>query len=255
MAANPSPTPTQTTDWSKCALSQLASKEQLTCPTDTGYKTTAENILHFHDLYCMPVQVDVSRLDQGNGIESTFKEHKTKWHKSCYLKFTTNKLERAKERKRKSTEEVTTSKRIFKRSSTGEADVSVESKSPVCFFCSKPETRSEKLPEVSTFQVDFRVRKCAHELRDENLLTKLCAGTDIIALEAKYHARCLTNLYNKARLMVAQEPGTSSDQTRKGITLAELIPYIEERMRALRCSDLLILPNCTPKDWISLVWI
>ena len=191
----------------------------------------------------MPVQIDVTRLDHGNGVESTFKEQNAKWHKSCYLKFGKSKLERAKERKRKSNEEATNSKWIFTRSSTGEAHtyIPVDSKSPVCFFCSKPET-NEKLHEVSTFQVDFRVRKCAHELQDEDLLAKLSAG-DLIALEAKYHTRCLTNLYNRARGMVPQEPGTSSDQTCKGIALAELISYIEERrqdedIKVFRLADL-----------------
>ena len=180
--ASPSPSDTLTTDWSKCVLCQVDSKEQLTCPTDAGYKTIAENILQFNELHCMPVQIDVTRLDHGNGVESTFKEQNAKWHKSCYLKFGKSKLERAKERKRKSNEEATTSKQIFTRSSTGEAHtyIPVDSKSPVCFFCSKPET-NEKLHEVSTFQVDFRVRKCAHELQDEDLLAKLSAG-DLIAL-------------------------------------------------------------------------
>ena len=85
--ASPSPSDTLTTDWSKCGLCQVDSKEQLTCPTDAGYKTIAENILQFNELHCMPVQIDVTRLDHGNGVESTFKEQNAKWHKSCYLKF------------------------------------------------------------------------------------------------------------------------------------------------------------------------
>ena len=230
--ASPSPTTTQSTDWLKCVLCQVDSKEPLTCPTDTGYNTTAENIDQFNELQCMPVQIDVTRLDHGHGVECTFKEQNAKWHESCYLKFGKSKLERAKERKQKSAEEPTTSKRIFTSSSTGggESDTSthVGSETPVCFFCSKPETAKEKLHEVCTFQLDYRVRKCAQEIQDEALLVKLSTG-DLIALEAKYHARCLTNLYNRARGKVPQIPCITSDQTCKGTALAELISYIEER--------------------------
>ena len=47
------------------------------------------------------------------------------------------------------------------------------------------------------------MRKYAHDLQDENL-AKLSAG-DLIAQEAKYHAKCLTNLYNRASAKVSQD--------------------------------------------------
>ena len=182
----------------------------------------------------MPVQIDISRLNSsGNGIEATFQAQNAKWHKSCGLNFSSSKLDRAKNRKRKSDgfdDGATTSKWIFTRSSAGEANahMPVDSTDPVCFFCSKPETKAEKLHEVSTFQVDFRVRKCAEKLQDNNLLAKLASGPDLIALEAKYHAGCLTTLYNKAG-RIPQDPDASSEQMCKGVALAELISYIEEK--------------------------
>ena len=231
--ASPSSTPTQTTNWSKCALCQEDGREKLTSPTAASYKTIAQNISQFTELNCMPVQIDISRLNSGNGVEATFKEQNAKWHKSCSLKFSTSKLDRAKKRKQKSDvfdDGATTSKRVFTRSSIGEADthMRVDSTSPVCFFCSKPETKTDKLHDVSTFQVDFRVRKCALKLQDENLLAKLAAGPDLIALEAKYHAGCLATLYNKT-VRIPHDPETSSEQMCKGVALAELISYIEEK--------------------------
>ena len=47
----------------------------------------------------MSVQINVTHLDHGNGVESTFKEQNAKWHKSCYLKFGKSKLEHAKKQK------------------------------------------------------------------------------------------------------------------------------------------------------------
>ena len=71
----------------KCIICQLDTKEPLTCPTDAGYKTIAENIIQFNELHCMPGQIDITQMDHGNGIESAFKEQNAKWHKTCYLKF------------------------------------------------------------------------------------------------------------------------------------------------------------------------
>ena len=42
------------------------------------------------------------------------------------------------------------------------------------------------------------MRECAFLLKDNNLIAKLSAG-DLIAIEAKYHAKCLVGLYNRAR--------------------------------------------------------
>ena len=78
---------------------------------------------------------------------------------------------------------------------------------------------------VSTFELDFRVRQCALKLQDKPLLAKLSAG-DLIAQEAKYHTQCLASLYNKARDTKLQEPNV--DDVNHGIAFAELVSYIEE---------------------------
>ena len=56
----------------------------------------------------------------------------------------------------------------------------------------------DTLHNVSTFDLDVRVRQCALKLQDKPLLAKVSAG-DLIVQEAKYHAQCLASLYNKAR--------------------------------------------------------
>ena len=153
--ASASSSTVEATDWTKCVLCQLDNKEPLISPTDTGQETIASNIIQFNDLDSMPLKINLARLDNGNGIQSTFTEENAKWHKSCYLKFGRTKLERA-NRKRKSEEDGTMSKRIFTCSSSGETDtdVPVDSNSPLCFFCSKLETK-QKLHEVCTFQLDY----------------------------------------------------------------------------------------------------
>lgn len=48
-------------------------------------------IKKFHDLGCFPININLSRPDEGNGIERTFQENDAKWHKSCYTLFNTTK--------------------------------------------------------------------------------------------------------------------------------------------------------------------
>ena len=89
------------------------------------------------------------------------------------------------------------------------------------------------------------MRICAHDLQDENLLAKLSAR-DLIAQEAKYLAQSLTNLYNRAHAKVSQDQDASDDQISKGIALAGLISYIEEKkqdedVKLFRLADLVKL--------------
>ena len=43
--------------------------------------------------------IDLQRLDEGSGIESTLRENKALWHKSCYSKFSASQVRRAEKRK------------------------------------------------------------------------------------------------------------------------------------------------------------
>ncbi len=82
---------------------------------------------------------------------------------------------------------------------------SVELDEDRCFFCDEPAS-SACLHNTSTYDIDRKVRKCALELEDSLLLSKLAPG-DMIALEAKYHGRCLVGLYNRARKARAMHGG------------------------------------------------
>ena len=99
----------------------------------------------------------------------------------------------------------------------------------LCFFCGEeggPGT--DGLHEVTTFQVDQCVRKCAKLTGDNFLLAKLSLG-DMVALEAKYHTECLLALYKCARKVQAvQQQISSKDDVVSGIVFAELVMYIEE---------------------------
>ena len=91
--------PCKYTDWSECVLYQEVTEEPLQSPentlrvdTEAGYHTLAKKILRFNEINCLPIQIDIAKLDEGNGIAATFITRKAKWHKSCYNKFNNLKL-------------------------------------------------------------------------------------------------------------------------------------------------------------------
>ena len=113
----------------------------------------------------------------------------------------------------------TTCKRSRSRSTNIQRDL--------CFFCEQPPGNSG-LHEAATFQVDKWVQTCAEILEDTELLAKLSIG-DMVALDAKYHAKCLVGLYNRARKAKAKGyMSTGEKEVVSRLAFAELVMYIEE---------------------------
>ena len=166
--------------------------------------------------------IDLECLDEESGIEATLMTHKAMWHKSCCSKFNTTKLQRAE--KRKSSIEDTKHDNVAVRKFPCHS-VSHDIAKDTCFFCAESASAAESLREAATLRLDYRVRKCANNLQDENLIAKLSAG-DMIALEAKYHPRCLISLYNRAAALQAEDQHSKTDKLKHGIVLAELLDIL-----------------------------
>ena len=81
--------------------------------------------------------------------------------------------------------------------------------------------------EASTHQLDMKVRRCALQLEDRELLAKLSA-LDMIALEAKYHLNCLATLYNKARQTTEKQEKEENYSHLHGIAFAEHVAHMED---------------------------
>ena len=174
-----------TTNWNYCVLCQEDTGEMLKCPANSvrgtegaGYKTLAENLAAFDAINCLPGTIKMSRLDEGEDIEETFRLHKAKWHDSCRLQYNKTKLWRAEKRKRphKDDPEHDRGTRKFTHLSREHGD---QHSTEMCFFCDKPAV-GDGLCNASTFELDIRVRQCALKLQDKPLLAKLSAG-DLIA--------------------------------------------------------------------------
>ena len=59
----------------------------------------AENLVAFDKIGCLPRSLQLSLLDEGQGIQATFRLHSAKWHDSCRAKYNKTKLQRAEKRK------------------------------------------------------------------------------------------------------------------------------------------------------------
>ena len=128
------------------------------------------------------------------------------YHQSCQLKFNNTKYVRAEKRSRVPKADVPVLP-ACKHSRSQSTEVCVTKN--VCFFCGEASGNSG-MYEAATFQIDKRVRSCAVQLEDTELLAKLSTG-DMVTLEAKYHSKCLVGLYNRARMIKSE--GGNIDET------------------------------------------
>jgi len=220
------------TNWKQCIICQEHTGEALTCPSKSkrkdvgsGYRSLAEQLVEFNELGELPLQLE--RLDEGDGIEAAMVANNAQYHQSCKLKYNNTKLQRAQKRALASDTDsadhdlYTECKRRRSRNSE------VSSQEVRCFFCGQS-SGTIGLHEAATFQIDERVRACAVLLGDTELLAKLSPG-DMVALDAKYHTKCLVGLYNRARKAKADGlKGTDQKEMFSGIVFAELVMYIEE---------------------------
>ena len=95
----------------------------------------------------------------------------------------------------------------------------------VCLLCGE----TGDLHAVMTLEVDEKVQKMATDLQDSTLLKHL-AGGDMIAIEAKYHKKCMTNLTSRHRAFLCQSQDCQSgeeDEKNEGIAFVEFISFME----------------------------
>uniref|UniRef100_UPI00358E7FAB uncharacterized protein isoform X1 n=2 Tax=Myxine glutinosa TaxID=7769 RepID=UPI00358E7FAB len=214
--------PPPSTNWDICVLCQVVTDESLQCPlrstkqpVGSGYASLAEDLLRFQTLQHMPMDLNLERLDDGDGIESTLNAHK-----KCRLKFNKKAFDEQR-RGELTTGQQPSASTVHTRS----AHSHPQSTEPTCFFCNTS-AGSAGLHKASTYNIDTNVRRCALEVEDTALLAKLAAG-DMIAIEAKYHHHCLRSLYNRAR-QAAPNGIDGDDSCLHGIAFAELVAFLED---------------------------
>ncbi len=227
------------TDWTKCVICQEDKSEKLNCPAESkrpdvgaGYISLAEDVTSFSNAGCLTKPFNISRIDDGDGIEATLQRHTVKFHNTCRLQYSKTRLQRAMKRKSTDTESsaIGAGKKTCRHQHPRQQNRNKDSL--LCLFCEKPASPSDPLHEAMTKMVSDRVKRCATKILDERLLAKVSAG-DLIASEAKYHAKCLVALYNAARSKTSEQ-----NENREGATtemfyaraFAELVAFIEDTL-------------------------
>ena len=162
-----------------------------------------------------PVTYDISQLKSTDLFENS-----AKWHKACHLKFAQTKLnKKMRQVAEREVPEVGTTKKP-RRS---------EDPKQVCIFCQQ---KDGKLHECTTFQIDQNIRDMAAVLQDTALFGRLC-GSDVIAMESKYHLDCLTAFRNRYRSKVRSDrnkPSNEEKQLLEARCFAELVSHIHDRL-------------------------
>ena len=110
--------------------------------------------------------MQLDRLNEGQGIEASMITKKTKWHKTCRLRYNNQMLQRAGKREHQSPEIDDAPYKCSRLQSL------LKSGGELCFFCSE-EGGTDGVHEVTTFQVDQCVCKCVKLTGDSFLLVKL----------------------------------------------------------------------------------
>ena len=158
-------------DWTLCIVCQKKSQEVLKCPLNAGptgdnsdvYGTFLTNVKTFEELKQLPVP-----LNFGQNIDvDQLVENQAKWHKSCHLKFSLSKLQRARKRKSDvcaSSSDATDKRHCLLRQPLHKGN---------CIFCGK---QDGLVHEFQTLDADENVRRMATDLQE----TSLQAGLRVV---------------------------------------------------------------------------
>ena len=238
-------------DWDLCVTCQsFNTGEPLQCPAlskrkDVGasYSSFATNLEEFRKINAVPLNINTEVLNQVQGVEQTLNDKKAKWHKTCRNCFSNEKLDRAIKRKILESQNEVSSEMSLESVSAPEISCSpvkarrsslssLIKSSNQCFFC-KSSDNPRNLHLASTLEVDEKVRSCNNN--NNRLIGKLASG-DMVATEAKYHLKCLVNLYNQARKVSlnSTENTASSSFTpidTEELAFAELIAFIDDSLQ------------------------
>ena len=222
-------------NWESCLICQAKENpEPLKCPLDSlqdgagieAYRCFLNNVVEFRKIGSLPVELT---LKEDISVEELCTNREV-CYKSCHLKFANSKLERAQQRiKRKSTADSSLQAKKAKRKVSDQN---------VCVFCNE---QGNDLHQVVTLEVDKDVKGMAVQTQGSQLIAKL-AGGDMVAIEAKYHSKCMLAYKRKYTAYVKScnkiETSTNDDSAAEARTFAELISFMESSAESGTLSSL-----------------
>ena len=157
-------------DWELCFLCQV-NTSPLQCPSNNAvtknsavdtYKKLASNILKLVELDEVPLPLNEKLINEKADLGDFLLRNinNAKYHLNAL------KGVRRPVVKKENTDPTRSSRRLSV----------VETKTPLCFFCEKPEEKRKKLHEVRTFRLDAKVRRAAIDTGNTILNSKMQNG-------------------------------------------------------------------------------
>ncbi len=143
---------------------QYPANNNMSAPTVDGYVSLTSNLIEFAELGEIPINIDIARLNDGDGIETTMRRHTARWHKACHLKVNQTKLKRLQHSMKSKNVKADGPSPIATRTTHKKVDLTKD----ICFLCNEP-AGSKNLHRACTHDIDIRVRKCAMQLQDTDL--------------------------------------------------------------------------------------
>ena len=125
----------------------------------------------------------------------------------------------------------------------------------MCVFCQQV-AGSAGLHDASTNNLDFKIRNCAADLNDTQLLSRLY--TDVVAIRMKYHTTCLAKIYKRAEQVRKKQNLKTHKQMSDAymeshlLNLLNILRATGTRVNVPQCLKWLTLLNSTPQDCLSL---
>ena len=220
-------------DWTSCIVCGK-SHDELISPTERPYPEKIfteflQNIQGFIEIDKLPTSLKLD-LDPSRNLDDNVGDligNSAKWHKSCHLKFAASKLARAREQIGRSNKDSGSSDRKSRRQSRSmQCPPSMQQQ--LCIFC---DSSKGLLHQCSTLNVDQELRTMATKMQDTNLLSRMSGG-DLIAIEAKYHSKCMLQYKNKFKIFERNQETEESfssveEMAVEARVFSELIYYIE----------------------------
>ena len=176
--------------------------------------------------------------------------HNAGWHKTCHLKCNKTKLEHL---QGKSTEVMSHTSSAVHTHILAVAKLTTQR--PPIFSVKHQQALHISMNVPPMILILVSAWRCVMELEDTAPLAKLAPG-DLIALEAKYHRKCLPKLNNRTRATDSTGADLDVDANLHGIGFSELVAYMEDFcVEECVIPSYLMLHTCTKFVWHSWVLI
>ena len=222
---------TMALSWNQCVICQKHTTEELRCPLRASgdradpkavYSLFLKNAVEFNAVDALPVPLSLP-LDTDAEV---LVEKGASWHKSCHLQFSSSKLKKAKERIAR--------KRKMEQAEQDDEEVQAQKTRRLSSRHNKEDCilrgKGGQLHEVSTYATDKKLRQMITELQDSTLLPKV-SGVELMAADAKYHLKCMTDLRNRYRRHTSSKRQESCEKDEEKVkesqAFIELLEYIE----------------------------